>query len=73
MQQQVFREQIRLARTLRLPIVIHTREAEDDTFRILEEEGGAATSAACFTASPAIARWPGDVWTSASTCRSPAS
>jgi TatD DNase family protein len=37
-QQQVFREQIRLAGRLRLPIVIHTREAEDDTFRILDEE-----------------------------------
>jgi TatD DNase family protein len=38
-QQRVFREQIQLARTLRLPIVIHTREAEADTLRILEEEG----------------------------------
>lgn len=37
-QQQVFREQIRLAGRLRLPIVIHTREAEEDTFRILAEE-----------------------------------
>jgi TatD DNase family protein len=37
-QQQVFREQIRLAGRLGLPIVIHTREAEEDTFRILEEE-----------------------------------
>ena len=37
-QQQVFREQIRLAGRLRVPIVIHTREAEEDTFRILEEE-----------------------------------
>jgi TatD DNase family protein len=37
-QQQVFRAQIQLARTLRLPIVIHTREAEEDTFRILDEE-----------------------------------
>ena len=37
-QQQVFREQIRLAGQLKLPIVIHTREAEDDTFRILQEE-----------------------------------
>jgi TatD DNase family protein len=37
-QQRVFREQIQLARSLRLPIVIHTREAEADTFRILEEE-----------------------------------
>jgi TatD DNase family protein len=37
-QQQVFREQIRLAGQLHLPIVIHTREADDDTFRILEDE-----------------------------------
>lgn len=37
-QQRVFREQIRLAGHLRLPIVIHTREAEDDTLRILQEE-----------------------------------
>jgi TatD DNase family protein len=37
-QQQVFRQQIRLARRRRLPIVIHTREADDDTFRILGEE-----------------------------------
>ena len=37
-QQHVFRQQIQLARTLRLPIVIHTREAEADTFRILDEE-----------------------------------
>jgi len=37
-QQLVFRSQIRLARRLRRPIVIHTREAEDDTFHILQEE-----------------------------------
>jgi TatD DNase family protein len=37
-QQAVFREQIRLARELRLPIAIHTREADDDTFAILAEE-----------------------------------
>jgi TatD DNase family protein len=37
-QQQVFREQIRLARERRLPIVIHTRDATDDTFRILADE-----------------------------------
>jgi TatD DNase family protein len=37
-QQEVFRQQIRLACALRLPIVIHTREADDDTFRILKEE-----------------------------------
>ena len=36
-QQAVFREQIGLARRLDVPIVIHTREAEEDTFRILAE------------------------------------
>ena len=38
-QHAVFRAQIRLAISRDLPIVIHTREAEDDTLRILEEEG----------------------------------
>ena len=47
----VFREQIRLARRRRLPIVIHTREAEDDTFRILDEEGAGEIGGVfhCFT------------------------
>jgi TatD DNase family protein len=39
LQQTVFRVQIRLALSRDLPIVIHTREAEDDTFRIIGEEG----------------------------------
>lgn len=39
-QHDVFRAQIRLARELDLPIIIHTREAEDDTLRILREESG---------------------------------
>jgi TatD DNase family protein len=57
-QQQVFREQIRLARTLRLPIVIHTREAEDDTFQILEEEGANEIGGVfhCFTGDREMAR-----------------
>lgn len=33
-----FREQIQLARELKLPVIIHTREAQDDTVRILKEE-----------------------------------
>ncbi len=33
-----FREQIRLARELRLPIVFHSREAHEETFRVLREE-----------------------------------
>lgn len=38
-QREVFRDFIRLARTLRLPLVIHTRSAPDDTLAILDEEG----------------------------------
>lgn len=33
-----FREQIQLARELRLPVIIHTREAQKDTVAILREE-----------------------------------
>jgi TatD DNase family protein len=33
-----FREQVQLAHELRLPIVIHTREAQEDTIAILKEE-----------------------------------
>jgi TatD DNase family protein len=33
-----FREQIQLARELKLPVIIHTREAQDDTIAILKEE-----------------------------------
>ena len=38
-QHAVFRAQIRLALARDLPVVIHTREAEDDTLRLLLEEG----------------------------------
>ncbi|HYE86083.1 MAG TPA: TatD family hydrolase [Vicinamibacterales bacterium] len=38
-QHEVFRVQIRLALSRDLPVVIHTREAEDDTLRIIHEEG----------------------------------
>ena len=50
-QHAVFRVQLQLARSRDLPIVIHTREAEDDTLRILAEEGGAALRGVfhCFT------------------------
>jgi TatD DNase family protein len=57
-QQQVFREQIKLANRLRLPIVIHTREAEDDTFRILAEERAHDLTGVfhCFTGDRPMAR-----------------
>ncbi len=37
-QQAQFRSQIRAARELNKPLIIHTREAKDDTLRILREE-----------------------------------
>jgi TatD DNase family protein len=40
MQRDVFRRQIRVARELSLPIIVHHREAESDLVEILEEEGG---------------------------------
>jgi TatD DNase family protein len=38
MQREVFRKQLRLARSLNLPVIIHSREANDDTIVILREE-----------------------------------
>ena len=38
-QQQVFRRFIQLARELKLPIVVHTRSAPEETLQILTEEG----------------------------------
>jgi TatD DNase family protein len=38
-QQRWFREQIRMANELKMPIMLHTREADEDTMRILKEEG----------------------------------
>jgi TatD DNase family protein len=57
-QQAVFRAQIRLARDLQLPIVIHTREADEDTVAILEEEGGREVGGVfhCFSGNAALAR-----------------
>jgi TatD DNase family protein len=37
-QRDVFRRQLRLARSLELPVVIHSREADDDTITILRDE-----------------------------------
>jgi TatD DNase family protein len=56
-QREVFRRQLRLAREVRLPIVIHSREAEEDTARILEDEGAAEVGGVlhCFTSSAWLA------------------
>ena len=61
-QRERFRTHIRAARQTGLPLVIHTREASDDTISILKEEGetGGAGSAGgvfhCFTESQQVAR-----------------
>jgi TatD DNase family protein len=57
-QQRVFRAQLQLARERGLPVVIHTREAEDDTIGILREEGDGSLRGVlhCFTGTPALAR-----------------
>lgn len=58
-QERLFREHITAARETGLPIIIHTRDADNDTIRILEEEhasGGAFPGLIhCFTASRKLA------------------
>ena len=52
-QRAAFAQQIELAHRLGLPLVIHTREAWDDTFAILDTEGvPARTVFHCFTGGP---------------------
>jgi TatD DNase family protein len=52
-QEEAFRAQIRLAHELDLALVIHSREAWDDTFRVLQEEGAPPrTVFHCFTGGP---------------------
>jgi TatD DNase family protein len=52
-QRQAFVEQIALAKRLELTLVIHTRDAWDDTFAILRTEGLAPrTVVHCFTGGP---------------------
>lgn len=57
-QQTVFRAQVRLARHLNLPVVIHTREADADTMTVLRDEGkGELTGVLhCFSGTTDLAR-----------------
>jgi TatD DNase family protein len=57
-QREVFRRQLRLAREVSLPVIVHTREADDETAAILEEEGAGATGGVihCFTGGHELAR-----------------
>lgn len=57
-QQAVFRAQLALARERRLPVAIHTREAEPDTLQLIAEAQGQGPVRGvfhCFTGGPAVA------------------
>ena len=56
-QQAVFRVQLDLARARNLPVVIHTREADEDTLRMLHEAGQAGLTGVfhCFSGDAAAA------------------
>jgi TatD DNase family protein len=56
LQQEVFRAQVRLAADRALPIIIHTREADADTLRILKEERCDRGVFHCFTGEARMAR-----------------
>ena len=55
-QQEIFSAQVGLAAELGLPVVIHTREATEDTFRILRESAGTRGVFHCFTGDREMAR-----------------
>lgn len=58
-QQALFRTHAAVSRETGLPLIIHTRDAEDDTVAILEDELGKGAFPAlihCFTASPGFGR-----------------
>ena len=53
-----FRAHISASRETRLPLIVHTRDAEDDTIEILREETGKGTFPGlihCFTGTPRLA------------------
>ncbi|PWW19033.1 TatD DNase family protein [Cytobacillus oceanisediminis] len=57
-QKEVFRKQIRLAKKVKLPIVIHNRDATADIVEILKEEGAGEVGGImhCFSGSPETAK-----------------
>ncbi len=56
-QRRVFRSQVALARETGLPVVVHTREADDDTVAILQEAGAGRVRGVfhCFSGTAALA------------------
>ncbi len=57
-QREVFRAQVRLARETGLPIVVHAREADEDTVSILRDEGAGEVRGIfhCFSGTEQLAR-----------------
>ena len=57
-QREVFRRQVRLAREVGRPVIVHTREADAETAAILEEEGARETGGVihCFTGGQELAQ-----------------
>ncbi|MGF1511450.1 MAG: TatD family hydrolase [Myxococcota bacterium] len=57
-QQEAFRSFIRMAKRHNKPCVVHTRDAEEDTLRILEEEDASSTGGIihCFSGTQFLAR-----------------
>jgi TatD DNase family protein len=58
-QQRVFREQLQMARAVSLPVIIHSREADEDTVSILREEWSGSQRGGimhCFGGSLAMAQ-----------------
>src|SRR5262245_4766778 len=54
-QREVFRHQLRLAKDLELPVIVHTRDADEDTQRILSEEAPFSGVIHCFTSTGNLA------------------
>lgn len=54
-QQQIFRQQLELAREVELPVIIHNRDADEDVIAILRESGISRGVAHCFSGSVALA------------------
>lgn len=57
-QREVFRAQVRLARETSLPVVVHAREADEDTVSILRDEGAGEVRGIfhCFSGTEQLAR-----------------
>lgn len=58
LQREAFRRQVRLAREVGLPVIVHTREADEETAALLEEGGAGEVGGVihCFTGGHELAR-----------------